>query len=235
MVLGSGRLWFFFRSQAEATRALSLNGQRFLGSEVILKCISRSQMKQLGVDPAMGQEPRQERLLGRSNEASYNSVDKFPDLRMSNDSNISMNNVQVQGGRNYEPFAGGSCAPQDRGNGFRGDFGPSMQPIDGPTCVKLVNLPFQIRNEEIYDFCYGYSIIPGSVSLQYDQSGRPTGTATVVFESRPEAVTAVEELTGRTNRSKKNKASVCLIVILLVRTLTCPVCCLDTGPMLILT
>ncbi|XP_060936658.1 RNA binding motif protein 12Bb [Limanda limanda] len=202
---GVGKALVLFRSEAEATRALSLNGQRFLGSEVLLKCISRSQMKQLGVDPDMGQEPRQERPLGRSNEAPYHSVEKFPDLRMSNNSNISMNNVQVQGGRNFEPFAGGSYAPQDRGNGFRGDFGPSMQPIDGPTCVKLVNLPFQIRTEEIYDFCYGYSIIPGSVSLQYEQSGRPTGTATVVFESRPEAVTAVEELTGRPIGPRKIK------------------------------
>ncbi|AWO96686.1 putative RNA-binding protein 12B [Scophthalmus maximus] len=199
---GVGKSLVLFQSEAEAMRALSLNGQRFLGSEVLLKCISRSQMKQLGVEPPMAQEPmpREERYSGRSREGSYRSVDiEYPDFRMSHDADIPMANVQTQVHRNqdYEPYAVGPRAPQDRGNGVRGDFGPPLQPVDGPTCVKLVNLPFQIRNEEIYDFCYGYSIIPGSVSLQYDRGGKPTGTATVVFQSRPEALTAVEELSGR--------------------------------------
>lgn len=204
---GAGNALVLFRSEAEATRALCLDGQRFLGSEVKLKCISRAQMKQCGVDPEMTQWPlpRQEQQLGRSNDASYHSAGEYPNQRMSNDRNISMNNAQGQGGRDYNPFAGSSRAPQDGGNSFRGDFGPSMQPFDGPTCVKLVNLPFQIRNEEVYDFCYGYSIIPGSVSLQYDQSGKPMGTATVVFESRQEALTAVQELSGRPIGPRKIK------------------------------
>ncbi|XP_078109188.1 RNA-binding protein 12B-like isoform X1 [Sander vitreus] len=204
---GVGKALVLFRSEAEAMSALSLNGQRFLGSEVTLKCISRSQMRQLGVEPPVVQEPivqepmpREERYSGRRSEASYRLGDtEYPDFRISHDGNIPVTNAQahIHGGGNYEPHAVGPHAPQDRGNGFRGSFGPSVQPFDGPTCVKLLNLPFQIRSEEIYDFCYGFRIIPGSVSLQYDQRGKSKGSATAVFESRQEALTAVEELSGR--------------------------------------
>lgn len=204
---GVGKALVLFRSEAEAMSALSRNGRRFLGSEVILKCISRSQMRQLGVEPPMVQEPiaqepqpRDEQYSGRSSEASYRPGDtEYPDFRFPHDGNIPMTNVQapIHGGCDYEPYAAGPCVPQERGNGVRGGFGASVQNFDGPTSVMLVNLPFQIRREEIYDFCYGYRIIPGSVSLQYDQSGKPKGSATAVFESHQEALTAVEELSGR--------------------------------------
>ncbi len=204
---GVGKALVLFRSEAEAMSALSLNGRRFLGSEVILKCISRSQMRQLGVEPPMVQEPitqeqlpRDEQYSGRSSEASYRTGDtEFPEFRFPHDNNIPMTNVQapIRGGCDYEPYAAGPYAPQERGNGVCGGFGASAQNFDGPTSVMLVNLPFQIRREEIYDFCYGYRIIPGSVSLQYDPSGKPKGSATAVFESRQEALTAVEELSGR--------------------------------------
>ncbi|XP_068426321.1 RNA binding motif protein 12Bb [Clinocottus analis] len=207
--VGVGKALVLFRSEAEAMSALSLNGQRFLGSEVILKCISRSQMRQLGVEPPLVQEPivqeplpRDGGYFGRRSEASYRPGNtQYPDLRIPQDGNVPMGNTQARayGGCDNEPFAVGPYAPQDggNGNGVRGGFGPSMRHFDGPTCVKLLNLPFQIRIEEIYDFCYGFSIIPGSVSLEYNQSGKSKGTATAVFESRQEAMTAVEELSGR--------------------------------------
>ncbi|XP_076593221.1 RNA binding motif protein 12Bb isoform X2 [Chaetodon auriga] len=204
---GVGKVLVLFRSEAEAMSALSLNGQRFLGSEVILKCISRSQMRQLGVEPPVVQEPvvqeplpREELYSGRSSEASHRPGDtEYSDFRIPRDGNMSVTNAQARtcGGSDNEPYAVGSYAPQERSNGVRGSFGPSVQRLDGPTCVMLVNLPFQIKSEEIYDFCYGYRIIPGSVSLQYDQSGKPKGSATAVFQSRQEAQTAVEELSGR--------------------------------------
>ncbi|XP_033496614.2 RNA binding motif protein 12Bb [Epinephelus lanceolatus] len=202
---GVGKALVHFRSEAEAMRALSLNGQRFLGSEVILKAVTHSQMRQLSVEPPMAQEPfvqeplqREERYSGRRGEASYREIE-YPDFSSPQDSNIPITNARADsfGGGDFEPHAGGSYASQDRGNGFHGGFGPSVQHFDTPTCVQLLNLPFQIRNEEIYDFCYGYRIIPGSVSLQYDQSGKSKGSATAVFESRQEALTAIEELSGR--------------------------------------
>lgn len=198
---GVGKALVLFQSEAEATRALSLNGRRFLGSEVTLKCISHSQMRELGVEPPMVQEPllREERHSGRSNEVSFRpGGNEYPGL------NTRHAQSHICGGGDYEPYAEGCFAPQDGDNGIHGGFGSSVQNFDGPTCIKLVNLPFQIKSEEIYDFCYGYRIIPGSVSLQYDESGGTKGSsATVVFESRPEALTAIEELSGRPIGARK--------------------------------
>ncbi|XP_041649366.1 RNA binding motif protein 12Bb isoform X2 [Cheilinus undulatus] len=204
---GVGKALVLLQSEAEAMSALSLDGQRFLGSEVILKCISRSQMQQLGYQPSVMREqmmqnpqPREEQYSGRSSMASYRPLDvEYPNFRGPSDGDLQMAYApaQVQGGSHYESYAVGPPGPQDSGNGFRGGFDAPVQSFDGPTCVQLLNLPFQIKREEIYDFCYGYQIIPGSVSLQYDPSGRPKGSATAVFESRQEALRAIDELSGR--------------------------------------
>ncbi|XP_034552995.1 RNA binding motif protein 12Bb [Notolabrus celidotus] len=203
---GVGQALVLFRSEAEAMSALALNGQRFLGSEVILKCISRSQMQQLGFDPSMQEpcdqnpRPRQENYSSRSSAAAHQPGDTgYPDFRIPHDGDPKMPYAQAQnhGSYDYEPYVVDPHTPRDRGNGVRGGLQASVQNFDGPTCVQLLNLPFQIRREEIYDFCYGYQIISGSVSLQYDQGGRPKGSATAVFESRLEALKAIEELSGR--------------------------------------
>ncbi|XP_030014495.1 RNA binding motif protein 12Bb [Sphaeramia orbicularis] len=198
---GLGEALVVFQSESEAVGALSLNGQRFLGSEVILKCISRSQMQDI-TGPSIPQEPRlrDERYSVRSMEASFQPGDRdYPDFRMPHGGNTPPINVQdyMRGGGDYDPFGAGPCRPQGRGNGVQGGSGPPPQHFGTPTCIKLLNLPFQIKVEEIYDFCYGYNVIPGSVSLHYDRSGAPKGSATVVFESRQEALTAIDELSGR--------------------------------------
>uniref|UniRef100_A0A3P8TXX4 RNA binding motif protein 12Bb n=1 Tax=Amphiprion percula TaxID=161767 RepID=A0A3P8TXX4_AMPPE len=187
---GVGKALVLLGSEAEAARAVSLSGRRFLGSEVVLKCISRSQMQQLSAEPPVVQEPppREERYLGRS-EASFPPDDAlYSDFRIPPDHNMPVADAPgpFHGGFDYEPHAVDPYSPHDR-----------VQRFDGPTCVQLANLPFQIRSEEIYDFCYGYRIIPGSVSLQYEPSGKPKGQATLVFESRQEALTAIRELSGR--------------------------------------
>lgn len=215
--VGLGEALVLFRSEGEAMNAQSLNGQRFLGSEVTLKCISRSQMREFGVELAGVQEPplREERCSSWSSQASYHRGDmEHPDLSIPQDGNMQATNQQahILGRKDYASYAGEPRASQDRGNGsVRGGFGPSVrhfdspseQHFDGPTCIKLVNLPFQIGIEEIYDFCYGFRIIPGSVSLQYDKTGAPKGSATVVFESRQEALTAIDELSGRPIGARK--------------------------------
>uniref|UniRef100_A0AAY5F1H9 RRM domain-containing protein n=1 Tax=Electrophorus electricus TaxID=8005 RepID=A0AAY5F1H9_ELEEL len=106
---------------------------------------------------------------------------------------------------NKGPF-GHLESPDAYRHGTRGPhYEPPDQQFDGPTCLKLLNLPSQIRIDEIYDFCYGYRVIPGSVSLQCDRSGVPVGSATVVFETHSEAVTAVQELNGRPIGTRKIK------------------------------
>ncbi|KAM4580346.1 RNA binding motif protein 12Bb [Odontesthes bonariensis] len=200
---GVGQALVLFGSEAEAMEALVLNGQRFLGSEVTMKCISRSQMEQLAAEPPVIPEPlpREEEYSSRrsrSSEASYRPSEGFyPDSRNPKDGNSPGTYGQGPIRGEFEPRTVRPRSPRDRGNGVQGNFGSPVQRFDGPTCVQFVNLPFQIRSEEIYDFCYGYRIIPGSVSLQYDESGRPKGSATLVFESRQEAMTAIQELSGR--------------------------------------
>uniref|UniRef100_A0A674BQ45 RNA binding motif protein 12Bb n=1 Tax=Salmo trutta TaxID=8032 RepID=A0A674BQ45_SALTR len=213
---GLGEALVIFQTEVEAMRAQSLNGQGFLGTNVILKCISLAQMREFGVgEPAVTEQQMErssERYLARNSEAMSHL---YTDYRVNPDiGHLPMNDLQVH-------IHGGSSLGLDshmmenpvlldnRGNGSahrHGGYGPSApQQFDGPTCLKLVNLPWTIRIEEIYDFCFGYRVIPGSVSLQYDNKGIPKGSATVVFESRLEALMAVEELSGRPIGSRKVK------------------------------
>lgn len=195
---GVGRALVVFQSEADALRALALNGRRFLGSGVVLKCISRSQMQQVsGESPMQEWTPRKEQYSDRRDD-NYHS-DDYPDYRNPHDGNGLMSKQDGQPNRDwyYESSSAGHRSYQDGGSGVNDDFGSQMEHFDGPTQVQLINLPFQIRTEEIYDFCYGYRLIPGSVSLQYEQSGKPTGSATAAFESRREAMIAMAELSGR--------------------------------------
>ncbi|XP_029958382.1 RNA binding motif protein 12Bb [Salarias fasciatus] len=199
---GIGKALVLFGSEAEAMRALSLNGQRFLGSEVILKSISRSQMQQLITEPLEEPDwlPQDERFPGQGSEPFFHDGDsRYPGERIPPDDHMLMRNVQGQGHGSfgYEPRAVRSGSPNDGGNRFRRGIDSSGRHVDVPTCVQLVNLPLQIQPHEIYDFCYGYSVVPGTVSLQYEPTGRPTGNATLLFESRQEALTAINELSGR--------------------------------------
>ncbi|KAM3873355.1 RNA binding motif protein 12Bb [Diretmus argenteus] len=117
---GLGEALVVCRSEGEAMSAQSLNGQRFLGSEVMLKCISRSQMQEFGVEPPAVQQPvlREERCSARSSEGSYHPGDmEYSDLRITPDRKMPMSNLQIHihGGSGYDPYAVGSCASQDGG------------------------------------------------------------------------------------------------------------------------
>ncbi|XP_034030829.1 RNA binding motif protein 12Bb [Thalassophryne amazonica] len=183
---GVGEALVVFSTEAEAMNALSLNGRRFLGSEVMLKCITRAEMQEFGVEfPAM----RREGYLDKGGEPSYHPRQEYFEP-----AHVPRTSLQDQ---RYGPRDEAPLSQQYRRNGSRGDVGCPALNLNSATCLKLVNLPYQITTEEIYDFCYGYRIIPGSVSLLYDEAGLPKSAATVVFESRQEALTAMRELSGR--------------------------------------
>ncbi|KAM4568048.1 RNA binding motif protein 12Bb [Fundulus diaphanus] len=203
---GVGQALVLFGSEAAATEALSLNGRRFLGSEVGVKCITRAQMDQLAAEPPKVQPvfPKEGQYWGRISEPSYGpgsdtylGANAYGDIRKPKDGIFPFKEEHIRGGHDYESHGVRARSPRDRGSGGHERLGPPAQRYDGPTCVQLLNLPFQIRSEEVYDFCYGYRIIPGSVSLQYEPSGKPKGSATLVFETRQEALTAIQELNGR--------------------------------------
>ncbi|XP_056330835.1 RNA binding motif protein 12Bb [Danio aesculapii] len=240
---GLGEALVIFQTEKEAMTGQSLNGQRFLGSEVMLKCITMSQMAQFGVNdqPMVSPQERnfqdrnfqernfqdrnfqernfQERNFQERNFQERNFEERnFQRNEAFNDGPGFMNNQMPQGDfemppnmhqgygghEHFEPNFGGNNAfgPGPDGNG-RQHYEPPDQQFDTPTCVKLANLPSQIRIEEIYDFCYGYRVIPGSASLLFDRNGAPKRSATIAFENHREALVAVRELNGRPIGTRK--------------------------------
>ncbi|XP_061810390.1 RNA binding motif protein 12Bb [Nerophis lumbriciformis] len=193
---GIGKALVVFPSESAAMGALTLNGQRYLGAEVALECISKAQMRQLSTEPPAFQSPQR-----RFDQFSGVGASEYPDFK-GLPADMPMN-AGPQAHRGYDESYGDHRVPLDRGNGCHVSGGLQEQRFSGPTCVKLSNLPFQVKMEEIYDFCHGYRIIPGSVSLQYDRSGLTKGTATVVFETRQEAAVAIKELSGRPVGARK--------------------------------
>lgn len=198
---GLGEALVIFQTEKEAMMAQSLNGQRFLGSEVMLKCITWAQMQEFGIDTSSMPEKNLKR-----NSPRYGSEPNFLNDRMYQDNCDIMLDAPHYGPGNSGPldhfenpdvYGQGPCGPDPH------QYGPPDKQFNRPTCVRLLNLPSKIKVDEIYDFCYGYRVIPGSVVLQYNRSGAPTGTATVVFESHSEAVTAVQELNGRPIGTRK--------------------------------
>ncbi|MBN3284352.1 RB12B protein, partial [Polyodon spathula] len=214
--VGLGEALVKFKSENWAINAERLNRRQFLGHEVLLRRITREQMQEFGVadhlvkeeDPRENFSPR----YSRSNEKSF-----FPDEGEVSAPALSVhsktvtppmqdfmfgrntgNNGLYQAVDNTGGFWDGGQGTVLHVNGSSG-----FAECEGPTCVKLMNLPYQINLNEIYDFCYGYRIIPGSVSLQFNKKGLPKGTATVVFETHEEAQSAVKELNGRPIGTRK--------------------------------
>lgn len=196
---GLGEALVIFQSEKEAAMAQSLNGQGFLGSEVMLKCITLSQMREFGLNDQPVINPQVQNF--QRPEEVFNDGPGFSNAQMRPDD---CNMQPSFGGDSFEPnfqrnnaFRAG---PEDNGNRR---YGSPDQQFDGPTCIKLLNLPSQIRIDEIYDFCYGYRVIPGSASLLYDRNGAPRRCATVLFETHREALTALQELNGRPIGTRK--------------------------------
>ncbi|KAM5281359.1 RNA-binding protein 12B isoform 1-T1 [Ctenodactylus gundi] len=73
------------------------------------------------------------------------------------------------------------------------------------TPVKIMNLPFKANVNEILDFFHGYRIIPGSISIQYNEQGLPTGEAIVAMINYNEAVAAIKDLNDRPVGPRKVK------------------------------
>ncbi|XP_026117021.1 RNA-binding protein 12-like isoform X1 [Carassius auratus] len=99
---------------------------------------------------------------------------------------------------------GGSQAQRPASESLRGpsNSGPGNT---RPTIVKIQNMPFTVTVDEIIDFFYGYQVLPGSVCLQFNEKGLPTGEAMVAFDSQDEAMAAVMDLNDRPIGARKVK------------------------------
>lgn len=195
---GLGEALVIFQSEEAAVTAQSMNGRRFLGSQVMLKCITMAQMREFGVNDPPMVSPQGQNFPRPP--AVFNDGPCFNTQMRPDDCNMQ----RGYDGDCFEPNLNRNNAfgPGPDGNGRHG-YGTPDQQFEGPTCIKLLNLPSQIRIDEIYDFCYGYRVIPGSASLLYDRNGTPRRCATVVFETHREALTALQELNGRPIGTRK--------------------------------
>ncbi|MBN3288846.1 RB12B protein, partial [Polyodon spathula] len=193
--VGLGEALVKFKSENWAINAERLNRRQFLGHEVLLRRITREQMQEFGVADDLVKEDQREnsppKYIG-SNEESF----------FQHGGEVSAPALSVPSDTIPPPMQDFTFGP-NTGTNLNANGSSGFGECGGPTCVKLMNLPFQINLNEIYDFCYGYRVIPGSISLQFNKKGFPKGTATVVFETNEEAQSAVKELNSRPIGTRK--------------------------------
>ncbi|XP_018415692.1 PREDICTED: RNA-binding protein 12B [Nanorana parkeri] len=210
--VGLGEALVKFPTEQQALLAESLNRQRFLDTEVLLRRISDEQMKEFGVFI----EKPVENVLARSpmyrdeysaRERSYGLHDDLAyghrDFRGSPERFRGSNSLDFVG---PDEFAGRF----DRGSQNNIDYHHSIpyrsQSLEGRPAgaiVRMKNLPYKATMEEILDFFYGYRVTRDSVDVKFTKDGMATGLATVYFENYDEAMAAVNELNERPIGTRK--------------------------------
>ncbi|KAM5156697.1 RNA-binding protein 12B isoform 1-T2 [Mantella aurantiaca] len=213
--VGLGEALVKFQNEQQAFLAESLNRQRFLDTEVLLRCISDEQMKEFGifVDKPM------ENILPRSTvyRDEY-SVREPVEQSYGLHDDLAYGRGEFRG--SPERFRGSSkldfVGPDERAGKFdRGiqnniDYHHSLpfrgQNLEGRSAggvVRMKNLPYKATMEEILDFFYGYNITRESVEIKFTKNGMATGLGTVYFDNYDEAMAAVNELNERPIGTRK--------------------------------
>ncbi|XP_007436819.1 RNA-binding protein 12B [Python bivittatus] len=214
--VGLGEALVKFRTEDQARKAESLNRRRFLGTEVLLRCIPEEQMQEFGINVSSASN---EKMQGHHHtcerEENFYSVDsqgpsvqgdvKHPsDYRcLSDDFICSPDNF-----RGPPPFT-------EFGEGISGNFPdrrfmPDSNFGGGSDCVtliKLKNIPFRASPNEILDFFHGYKIIPESLSVQHNEYGMSSGEAIIALVNYKEAEAAINELNDRPIGQRKVRLS----------------------------
>lgn len=67
--------------------------------------------------------------------------------------------------------------------------------------LRMRGLPFRATDEEIEKFFTGYDIMPNSIKYKLDESGRKSGQACIMFNTKSESLRALAE------RDKKDLGS----------------------------
>lgn len=68
----------------------------------------------------------------------------------------------------------------------------SRDELNNMGIMKMRGLPYEAREEEIYDFFGRFQPIPRSLRFGYNREGRKSGEAAVLFETRAQAKDALE-------------------------------------------
>lgn len=208
--VGLGEALVKFPTEQQAFLAESLNRQRFLDTEVLLRCISDEQMKEFGVFNDKPVENVLPRSVYRDEYNVRKPVDRFHDDLADRQGDFRGSPERFRGSNPVDFMGTDDLAGKyDRGIQSRVDYhhslpyhGESMEGESGGT-VHMKNLPYRITMEEILDFFYGYSITRESVDMKYTKNGMTTGLATVYFENYDEAKAAVNELNERPIGTRK--------------------------------
>ncbi|XP_074843043.1 RNA-binding protein 12B [Carettochelys insculpta] len=230
--VGLGEALVKFKSEEQAMQAESLNRRRFLGTEVLLRLISEEQMQEFGINvPSSTSSGKMQvhsqafdrgehsRPSGSPTGQQGQSMHSFghpgsfrhpPDIRRPSE--------DFRGPPPFMDFDGDgeTFGRMEHGNNNTGGF-PEGRFMSDPnfsgggsdhvTPIRLKNLPFRATPNEILDFFYGYSVIPESVSIQYNEHGLPSGDAIVAMANYEEAVAAINELNDRPIGPRKVKLS----------------------------
>uniref|UniRef100_A0A8D0DLR0 RNA binding motif protein 12B n=1 Tax=Salvator merianae TaxID=96440 RepID=A0A8D0DLR0_SALMN len=205
--VGLGEALVKFRSEDQAQKAESLNRRRFLGTEVLLRCISEEQMQEFGINVSSPSDEKIQDHLHEweRNEHFYSAGSQGQSMRgnsnhPSNYRNPSDDFMQssdhFRGPSSFSEF-GGESIPRGFPEGrFLHDYNFS-DGSDRVTLIKLKNIPFQATPNEILDFFHGYKIIPESVSILRNEYGMSSGEAILAMVNYNEAVAAINELNDR--------------------------------------
>ncbi|XP_063155549.1 RNA-binding protein 12B isoform X2 [Candoia aspera] len=212
--VGLGEALVKFRTEDQARKAESLNRRRFLGTEVLLRCIPEKQMQEFGINvSSASNEKMQGHHHTRKRDENFYSVDS--------------RGHSVQGGVKHTSDYG--CLSDDficSSDKFRGpppftEFGESVpgnfpdghfdsnfgDDADCVTLIKLKNIPFRASPNEILDFFHGYKIIPESLSIQHNEYGMSSGEAIIALVNYKEAKAAINELNDRPIGQRKVRLS----------------------------
>ncbi|XP_060099487.1 RNA-binding protein 12B isoform X2 [Heteronotia binoei] len=203
---GLGEALVRFRSEDQARKAESLNRRRFLGTEVLLRCIPEEQMQEFGINiSSMPSEKMQAHPHAHARTEHFYGVSsqgppmqgnlKHPsDYRCSDDFLCSPDRF-----RGPPPFPD-FCSEGNPGGFPEGHYMSDSNFRGGSdriTVIKMKNIPFRAAPNEILDFFHGYKIIPESLSIHHNDYGMPSGEATLALVNYDEAAAAVNELNER--------------------------------------
>ncbi|KAJ7338997.1 hypothetical protein JRQ81_012899 [Phrynocephalus forsythii] len=222
---GLGEALVKFKSEVEARKAESLNRKRFLGTEVLLRCISEQQMLEFDINvPSVVKKKMQGHLhsyekgsQGPSTQGNLKHPSDYKHLagdlkcptdhrHLTDDSKSSSEYrhpsdyviCSPDGFRSHPTFTGfGESIP---GTFPDRHFAPDpnfMGGSDHIAVIKLKNIPFHASRNEILDFFHGYKIIPESLSLQQNEYDMFSGEALIALINYNEAVAAINELNDR--------------------------------------
>ncbi|KAH0617568.1 hypothetical protein JD844_015958 [Phrynosoma platyrhinos] len=204
--IGLGEALVKFRNEDEAQKAESLNLQHFLGTEVLLRCISEKQMQEFGINVSSVSDEkmqdhhhtfeRGQHVYQAGSQGLFVQGKPKPPSNYRHTLNDFISSPDHFGGP--VPFTefGGDI----HGHFPDGHFMPDSnfsRGSDRATLIKLKNIPFRASPNEILDFFHGYKIIPESLSIQHNKYGMSSGEAVIALVNYNEAMAAINELNDR--------------------------------------